>query len=58
MTSVRVRKVRRIGCCLGALVFGVIGYLWPGGPNVLMLLGAFMLFVAFLLDEAEVSENA
>lgn len=56
-------RVRHYMMGWGALGIGTVAYLWPGGPNILMLFGAVILMLAFVLDESdktieEVSDNA
>lgn len=49
----RARRIRRTGTYISSLVVGAIGFLWPGGANILMIMGAVMLFGAAILDEEE-----
>lgn len=53
----RARRIRRTGTYISSLVVGVIGFLWPGGPNVFMVMGAVMLFGAAILDENETTPD-
>lgn len=46
-------STREICTGSGAIVLGVIALLWPGGPNVLMMFAAIVLFAAFLLEPQE-----
>lgn len=47
------RNVRRDLSFVGSLVFGATGFLWPGGPNILMILGATLLFMTALMERSE-----
>lgn len=42
---------------IGALVLGVVGFSWPGGPNILMLLACLILFIVALFESVEVERH-
>lgn len=44
---------------IGSLAIGAIAYCWPGGPNIIMLAGAVLLFITGLieLEDKEGSHN-
>ena len=51
--TMRARRIRRTATYMSSLVDGVVGFLWPGGANVFMIMGAVMLFGAAILDESD-----
>lgn len=50
MWTERRREARRMVAITCSLFLGVIAFLWPGGPNILMLLGVTILFMTALFD--------
>ena len=49
----RTRMIRNNVCMVGSLIIGILGFLWPGGVNIFMVFGAFLLFATSILDISE-----